>query len=89
MRKEQRDRAQGRKRKRPQNSEVVMDSGPTKKIREEESQSQPKKKKNKKKVTKRMKTELRDDKSFSLMVQNYKRKMLSVDSASSKKWYED
>lgn len=88
LRKEQRDRAQGRKRKRPQNSEEMMDSGPTKKIREE-TESQPKKKKNKKKVTKRMKAELKDDKSFNLMVQNYKRKILSVDSASGKKWYED
>lgn len=66
----------------------MMDSGPTKKIREE-TESQPKKKKNKKKVTKRMKAELKDDKSFNLMVQNYKRKILSVDSASGKKWYED
>lgn len=65
-----------------------MDSSPSKKTKKED-ESQPKKKKNKKKITKRMKTELKKDKSFNLMVQNYKKKMLSVDSASQKKWYED
>ena len=65
-----------------------MDSGPTKKPKEE-TESQPKKKKNKKKMTKRMKVELKSDKSFNLMVQNYKKKMLSVDSTSGKKWHED
>lgn len=88
LKKEQRDRAQGKKRKHPQNSEIEMDSSPSKKTKKED-ESQPKKKKNKKKITKRMKTELKKDKSFNLMVQNYKKKMFSVDSASQKKWYED
>lgn len=88
LKKEQRDRAQGKKRKRPQNSEVEIDLSPKK--TKKEAESQPKKKKNnKKKITKRMKTELKKDKSFNLLVQNYKKKMLSVDSASQKKWYED
>lgn len=36
-----------------------------------------------------MKVDLKNEKSFQSMVQNYKKKMLSVDSSSGKKWYED
>lgn len=87
MRKEQRDRALGKKRKLPQNEERGV-SGPAKKSKRGETDSQSKKKKNKK-LSKQMKVELKDEKSFQSLVQNYKKKMLSVNSTSSKKWYED
>lgn len=87
LKKEQRDRALGKKRKQPQNEDFA-NSEPAKKSKLEETVSQPKKKKNKK-LSKRMKVDLKDEKSFQSMVQNYKKKMLSVDSLSGKKWYED
>lgn len=88
MKKEQRDRALGKKRKRPQNEEQE-DSGTAKKPNlGEAAASKPKKKKNKK-ISKRMKVDLKNEKSFQSMVQNYKKKMLSVNSDSGKKWYED
>lgn len=90
FRKEQRDRALGRKRKRPQNEE--LGSSPAKAHKEEEMGGQGEKKRrgNRKKVSKQMISEMREEKAFTAMVEKYKKKMASVNSAPShNRWYED
>ncbi|KAK8751957.1 hypothetical protein OTU49_011293 [Cherax quadricarinatus] len=88
FRKEQRDRALGRKRKRPEHE----DRGESSSINPQEAsegQAKKKRKRNKKKISKKMKADIKDERAFNAIVQKYKAKISSVNSVSSKKWYED
>ena len=77
----------GRKRLRVFDNTVEEPS--EKKLKEDGTSAKKKTKKKKKTLPKNLRSELQKDKSFSAMVMQYKQKMSSVNSTSSKRWYED
>lgn len=87
LRKQQKDRTLGKKRKRPQDLEG--ETSPVKKQKDTESQNKKKKNKQKNKTSKIIKADVKEDKAFNAMVQDYKKKMASVNLSVKKAWYED
>lgn len=86
FRKEQKDRARGKKRKQPENRHEEEIS-PAKKPKNADNQSK-KKTKTMKKLSIREKKDLKEDMSFRSMVQNYKNRMTSLYTDNHKKWHE-